>query len=93
LLTSLKTKFVSFFIQVADLKRVWSLHEVIQLIEMNNESSNEFKTLLLRCVISPQYMQHDEVCYLSLLQIIKSASPFSKPKQVVALLVNWLKQK
>ncbi|XP_060579913.1 condensin-2 complex subunit G2-like [Ruditapes philippinarum] len=45
---------------VADLKRVWSLHEVVQLIEMNNESSNEFKTLLLRCVISPQYMQHDE---------------------------------
>ena len=37
------------------------LHEVLALIDLQNESSRDFKELLRRCFISSQYMQHSEV--------------------------------
>lgn len=45
---------------VSDVARVWSLHEVMSIIELQDESSQEFKLLLKRCFISSQYLQHDE---------------------------------
>lgn len=45
---------------VCDMKRVWSLHKVLELVELQNESSEDLKVLLQRCFISPCYMQYEE---------------------------------
>ena len=45
------------------MKRVWSLHEVLPMIDLQNESSTDFKKMLRRCFISSQYMQQSEVIF------------------------------
>ncbi|WAR06565.1 CNDG2-like protein [Mya arenaria] len=45
---------------VCDLKRVWSLHEAMGLVDFTCSTSAEFLSMLLRCFISPLYLSHDE---------------------------------
>lgn len=49
--------------QVADVKRVWSLHTVLSLVDLQNESSSDFKEMLRRCFTSQHYVLQPEVMY------------------------------
>ncbi|KAL3837006.1 hypothetical protein ACJMK2_022399 [Sinanodonta woodiana] len=43
-----------------EVKRVWVIHEALSLINFFNQSSDNIKELLFKCVGSPRYLQTDE---------------------------------
>ncbi len=46
------------------MKRVWGLRECLQEIQLDNESSERLKRLLLETLMCTQYLKMDEVSFL-----------------------------
>ena len=48
---------------MADVKRVWLVHEALNQIDMANESSESLKTLLQQSVFNTTYLKCSEVSF------------------------------
>ena len=48
-------------LQGADIKRVWTMRNSLQNLDMGNESSDSMKSLLEQALMSPIYLKHEEV--------------------------------
>ncbi|XP_062519553.1 condensin-2 complex subunit G2-like [Corticium candelabrum] len=49
-----------FQVQLADIKRVWALRQALCVFDFEHEDSSPLKTLLIGCVIQPQYLRSEE---------------------------------
>ena len=49
---------------MVDVKRVWSVHEALDQVDMTNESSESLKNLLKQCTYSIPYLKCSEVRFV-----------------------------
>ena len=57
-------------LQLADVKKVWSLHESLRTVNLNDASTSTLQGLLSQTYMAPIFLKGDEVLWKNILKFV-----------------------